>query len=820
MKYIPKAFLVLLLTVLSNLSVFAQNLPVKTAGNVTGVNISGQQIKITTQNAQAEVTVYSPSIIRVRVDKAALQPDFSYAVIAKPQQTKVNVTQNTNSITLVTDSVKAVISKAPFSVSFYTLDGKAINEEEKGLNTSWVSESVTNYRKMQKNERFIGLGEKTGPLDRTGNGYTNWNSDTYGYAATQDPIYSTIPFYIGIHDNLNYGIFLDNTFQSDFNFGASNNRFSSFGARGGEMNYYFIYHKNVADIISSYTSLTGRMHMPPLWSLGYQQNRYSYYPETEVYRIAQTLREKKIPADGITLDIHYMDKYKVFTWDKQRFPDPKGMTEKLKQMGFKVTLIVDPGIKEEKGYGVYERGLKENIFIKYPDSTNYTGQVWPGWCNFPDFTNPKARAWWGTEINKYAEDGVSGIWNDMNEFSTWGQKVPDNVLFNYEGNPSSHLKTHDVYALEMVRASYDGARKTMNKRPFVLTRSGYAGLQRYSAIWTGDNRSEDDHMLAGVRLLNSLGLSGVPFTGMDIGGFTGGPTPALYARWIQIGAFNPYFRNHTAVNTKSSEPWTYGEEVMEISRNYINLRYKLLPYLYSTFYEATQNGHPVNRSLAIDYTFDPRIYDTQFQNQYLFGNAFLIAPFESGKEFGKVYFPKGKWYDLYSDNVQNGNQEKIIQLSLQKLPVYVKESSIIPMQSLVQTTAEKPTDTLVVHVYKGDTNNHFVYYEDDGESFANESGNFYKRNIQFLPAKRSIVFDKAEGPFQSKFNTIKVVLHGFDATSTLKVNGSSSKLKNEFVSFLTPVSTFDPQGSANACEGHDAKSISIKNTSDSITIGF
>jgi alpha-glucosidase len=211
---------------------------------------------------------------------------------------------------------------------------------------------------------------------------------------------------------------------------------------------------------------------------------------------------------------------------------------------------------------------------------------------------------------------------------------------------------------------------------------------------------------------------------------------------------------------------------------------------------------------------------TQFQNQYLFGNAFLIAPFESGKEFGKVYFPKGKWYDLYSDNVQNGNQEKIIQLSLQKLPVYVKESSIIPMQSLVQTTAEKPTDTLVVHVYKGDTNNHFVYYEDDGESFANESGNFYKRNIQFLPAKRSIVFDKAEGPFQSKFNTIKVVLHGFDATSTLKVNGSSSKLKNEFVSFLTPVSTFDPQGSANAREGHDAKSISIKNTSDSITIGF
>ena len=820
MDFLPKIFLALSFTGLLSLDVSAQNSPVKAAGNITNVSISGQQIKITTENAQAEITVYSPSVIRVRMDKAALQPDFSYAVIAKPQQTKVDIGQDASKITLVTDSVKAIIGKAPFSVSFYTLDGKAINEEEKGLNTSWVNESVTAYRKMQKNERFIGLGEKTGPLDRAGNGYTNWNSDTYGYLATQDPIYSTIPFYIGIHDNLNYGIFLDNTYQSDFNFGASNNRFSSFGARGGEMNYYFIYHKNVADLISSYTSLTGRMHMPPLWSLGYQQNRYSYYPETEVYRIAQTLREKKIPADGITLDIHYMDKYKVFTWDKQRFPNPKGMTDKLKQMGFKVTLIVDPGIKEEKGYGVYERGLQQNIFVKYPDSTNYTGQVWPGWCNFPDFTNPKARAWWETEINQYAQDGVSGIWNDMNEFSTWGQKAPDNILFNYEGTTASHLKAHNVYALEMVRASYEGARKTMNKRPFVLTRAGYAGFQRYSAMWTGDNRAEDEHMLAGVRLLNSLGLSGVAFTGMDIGGFTGNPTAALYARWIQIGAFCPYFRNHTAINTKSSEPWTFGEEVTEISRNYINLRYKLLPYLYSTFYEATQNGHPVNRSLAIDYTFDPKIYDTQFQNQYLFGNAFLIAPFESGKDFGRVYFPKGKWYDLYSDQVQNGNQEKIIQLSLQKLPVYVKESSIVPMQSLIQTTAQKPTDTLVVHIYKGDVNNHFVYYEDDGESFANESGNFYKRNIEFLPAKRSIVFDKAEGTFQSKFNTIKVVLHGFDATSSLKINGSTFKLNNEFVSFLNPVSTFDPQGSANAAEGQQAKTFTIKNDKSQMTIDY
>ena len=672
---------------------------------------------------------------------------------------------------------------------------------------------------MQNGERFIGLGEKTGNLDRKGTGYTNWNTDAFGYAVNLDPIYSTIPFYIGIHHDMNYGIFMDNTYQSDFNFGASNNRFSSFGARGGEMNYYFIYHKHIADIITSYTALTGRMKMPPLWSLGYQQNRYSYYPETEVFRIANTLREKKIPADGITLDIHYMDHYKVFTWDKTRFPDPVAMNNKLKSMGFKLTVIVDPGVKIEKGYGTYERGLAQNVFAKYPDSTNYAGEVWPGWCNFPDFTNPKTRAWWGTEMKKYGDDGISGIWNDMNEIATWGQKMPDNIIFDYDGKKASHLQTRNVFGMQMARSSYEGAKVAFGKRPFVLTRAGYAGLQRYTAIWTGDNRAEDSHMLAGVRLLNSLGLSGVPFTGMDIGGFTGNGTPSLFARWIQIGAFNPYFRNHTAVNTKSAEPWTFGEEVLEISRNYINLRYKLMPYLYSAFYEATQNGRPLMRSLAIDYTHDDNIYNEQFQNQYLFGSAFLVAPFEgiATTKYGNIYFPAGKWYDLYTGAVQNGGVEKIIHLSTQTLPVYVKESSIIPMQSLVQSTAQMPTDTLVVNVYAGSIKNNYTYYEDDGESYKYENGDFYKRVITYDPAKKSIIFNKVDGSFSSKFHNIKLIMHGFDPS--LKLTGKQS-LNDDYISYLTPLSKFDPQGNENSVIGEKVKSIVITNSPAQFSINY
>jgi len=559
--------------------------------------------------------------------------------------------------------------------------------------------------------------------------------------------------------------------------------------------------------------------MPPLWSLGYQQNRYSYYPETEVFRIAQTLREKKIPADGITLDIHYMDHYKVFTWDKERFPDPKSMTDKLKGMGFKTTVIVDPGVKVEKGYGTYERGLAANIFAKYPDSTNYTGEVWPGWCHFPDFTNPKARLWWGSELKKYGDDGISGIWNDMNEIATWGQKMPDNIIFDYDGRKASNMQTHNVYAMQMARASYEGGKAAFGKRPFVLTRAGYAGLQRYTAIWTGDNRSEDSHMLAGVRLLNSMGLSGIPFTGMDIGGFTGGATPALFARWIQIGAFNPYFRNHTAVNAKSAEPWTFGEEVMEISRNYISLRYKLMPYLYSAFYEATQSGSPVMRSLAIDYTYDQNIYNTQFQNQYMFGSAFLIMPFEGGAQFGKVYFPAGKWYNLYDGTAQAGGEQKLIEVGMQKLPVYVKESSIIPMQSLVQSTSEKPTDTLMVHIYQGAKNNNYTYYEDDGESFNYENGAYYKRLISYDAATREIAFAKADGSLKSKFNKIKVVMHGF-GNGTFKMNGKAITLNDDFVSFLTPLSKFDPQGNANAAEGEKVKSITLKNNGEAFAISY
>lgn len=789
-----------------------------TPGDVLKIEQVAHGLKVQTVHSYVEVLAYSPSIIRVRMDKNPLGKDFSYAVVAAPEKVATTWKESADRILFSTDSLDVVILKKPFSIAFYTKEGKLINEDVASMGTSWIGNQVTTYKQLQPEERFIGLGEKTGNLDRKGTGYVNWNNDSYGYAANADPIYSSIPFYIGLHDSLCYGIFMDNTFKSDFNFGASNNRFSSFGADGGEMNYYFIYQKKVADIITDYTALTGRMSLPPLWSLGYQQNRYSYYPDTEVLRIAKTLREKKIPADGITLDIHYMEKYKLFTWDKKRFPHPIDMNKELESMGFKTTVIVDPGIKVEKGYPAYEDGIAKDVFIKYPDGNPYTAEVWPGWCNFPDFTSQKGRDWWADKVRFLAGTGVDGIWNDMNEIASWGNKMPFNVLFDYDGQGATTIGAHNVYALEMARASYEGAKKSFKERPFILTRAGYAGLQRYTAIWTGDNRAEDDHMMAGVRLLNSLGLSGVAFTGMDIGGFTGNPSIGLFARWIQIGAFTPYFRGHTAVNTKSAEPWTFGEEVTEISRNFIGLRYRLIPYIYSNFYQATQNGLPLMRSLAIDYSFDDKIYDTRYQNEYLFGPDLLVLPFESKEKFGETYFPEGIWYDLYTGAPQKGGVEKILKLAYNKLPVYVKGSSFIPMQSLVQSTQILPKDTLILNIYKGNTDNQYTYYEDDGKSYSYQSGDYYKRDFVYDHENNRIILKKAVGNRNSIFKSIKLVMHGFDNKDHFSIDGHAVGFKKDFVALLTPISKFDPQGVANPLEGEDVLSHVIRNVSDEIVI--
>lgn len=757
-------------------------------GNFKKVEVKNNEFTFITDFGKAKVEVYSPNIIRIRVEKENFTKTFSYAVEVNPVKCVVKSKESAETYTIETDSVTVNVQKKPLRFVFFNKEGKLINSDDLSFGTSWLGDEATTYKALQKDERFIGLGEHTGNLDRRGDALVNWNTDDPGYNGGSKSMYASIPFYIGLHNNLSYGIFLDNSSQTTFNFGAGNNRFAYFSTNCGEMNYYFIYHKSIRKIIESYTWLTGHIPMPPAWSLGYQQCRYSYFPDVDVLSTAKKFRERNIPADMIYLDIHYMDHYKLFTWDKERFPNPPQMIDQLKKMSFHTAVIIDPGVKVEENYNVYTDGLKSGIFIKYPDGTYYQGNVWPGWCNFPDFTMPKAREWWSNWVKTYVDQGVTGFWNDMNEIAAWGRDVPKLLELNWEGKKTSYQEAKNVYGFQMARSSYEGAKKYMNgKRPFVLTRAGYSGLQRYTAIWTGDNQSTDDHMLLGVRLLNAMGLSGISFAGMDIGGFGGNPTQNLYTRWMQIGTFVPMFRGHTAIYTNRTEPWAFGEVSEDIARRYIGFRYQLMPYIYSNFYESTQDGMPVMRSLAIDYSSDPAIYENEFQQQYLFGPSILVAPVKSTEELAKVYLPEGKWYDLFTDKVYAGNQSILTESPNEKLPLFIKAGGIVPMQQLVESTAENPGDTLFVHVYAGEHTNQFVYYEDDGETYDYAKGNYYKRTIAFVPGSRSIEFEKKEGNLSAKFKIISLMLHGFSADDFMqtKVNGTAQSAKERNVRFFT-----------------------------------
>lgn len=773
----------------------AQNYNGSSLGNLASCSQDGQKFLLSTGNGKAEVTVMSPTIIRIRICKTEFTEDFSYTVIGRMQECRTEFANSGKELRISTDSVLLLISKDPVRFTFLTKDNRVINEDDPAFGTMWVGEEVATFKRLQPGEHFLGLGEKTGNLDRRGESHTNWNTDNFAYRVTDDEIYSSFPFYIGVHNDLSYGIYFDNTHKAYFNFAASNDRFSSFGADAGEMDYYFIYRNNLPKIIEDYTWLTGRMHLPPLWALGFQQCRWSYFPDTEVINTVKTFREKKIPIDVIYLDIHYMDAYKVFTWHPERFAKPEATIRQLGEMGVKTAVIIDPGVKVEEGYAAHEDGVAKDVFIKYPDGQNYTAQVWPGWCHFPDFTNPSARAWWGGWFSSLVNAGVEGFWNDMNEIASWGEgATPMIVKLDWEGQGASYKQGKNIYGMQMSRSTYEGVRGLMKgRRPLVLTRAAFSGAQRYTAIWTGDNVASEEHMMLGVRLVNSLGISGMAFSGVDVGGFSGEAAPALFGRWITIGTFTPFFRVHKAYNEKVSEPWSYGEDIESIARNYISLRYRLLPYIYSVFYEASSTGMPINRALVLENTNDENCWKQEFQHEYMFGPSLLVAPLESTQRTAKVYLPEGIWYDFFTGRQYEGGREIYTDSPLDKLPVFAKGGSVIPMQGIVQSTSMMPSDTLFLHVYNAPEGSEFLFYEDDGSTYDYENGKSGTRKIEFDPQSRLLKIGKIEGEYSSGLSNVCLMLHGFEGvTDVIRVGGVSKDLENVSVDLITALDENDP----------------------------
>jgi alpha-glucosidase len=491
-------------------------------------------------------------------------------------------------------------------------------------------------------------------------------------------------------------------------------------------------------VLERYAALTGRMPLPPRWSLGYHQCRYSYFPEAKVRWVAESFRVKRIPADVIWLDIHYLDGYKPFTWDRERFPDPARLMSDLGRQGFRVVTIIDPHPKAEKGYAPYDTGLAGDHFVKNADGSNYVAPVWPSQAEknpgpsvFPDFSKPAARTWWGGLYRGLLDVGVAGIWNDMNEpavFETWGHTMPLDVRHDNEGQPTDHREIHNVYGQQMTRSTYDGLLALRpDKRPFVLTRATFAGGQRWAAMWPGDNVSTWGHLRATIPTLLGMGLSGMPFVGSDIGGFAEAPTAEMYTRWIQLGTFYPFMRTHTTFGTPDQEPWSYGPRHEEINRRAVELRYELLPHIYNVMREASETGVPAMRPLLMEYPQDGHTWG--MEEQFLFGTDLLVAPvLREGVTRHSVYLPAGEWFEYATGARFEGGRQHTLPVTLESVPVFVRGGAFVFRQPVVQHTGEMAGQPLRVTAYPA-PRSQAVFYEDEGEGFAYREGAYARRTF-------------------------------------------------------------------------------------------
>ena len=650
---------------------------------------------------------------------------------------------------------------------------------------------------MAADEHFFGLGDKTGPLDRREQAFTLWNTDAYRFQESTDPLYKSSPFFMTFRAGVAAGVLFDNTWRSSFDFGKESRDSYSFGAENGPVDYYVFYGPSPKQVVAAYTWLTGKPPLPPLWTLGYQQSRYSYMTQSQVLDVAARLRADRIPADAIYLDIDYQDHNRPFTVNARAFPDFRGMIAKLNAENFHVVAITDLHVAKypDHGYAPYDSGMAQDQFVKNPDGSVYTGTVWPGPSVFPDFTRQPTRAWWGNLYRSFYGMGIAGFWNDMNEpsiFDSPTKTMPVDVVHRIEEpgftkRTATHAEIHSVYGMENSRGTFEGLEAIKpDQRPFVLTRATYAGGQRYAATWTGDNSSTWNHLRMTTPMLENLGLSGFAMAGADVGGYAGSPTPDLLTKWFEIAAFQPIDRDHTEKGSAMQEPWVHGPEQEAIRRRFVETRYRLMPYLYTTAEEASRTGLPIVRPLFLEFpdsTPDrhPIDLDLPASAEFLFGPDILVAPapFSDLTDTYSVEFPSAEWYDFWTgERVSNPEKQEPeavntnpsarvpmllpVKPAIEKLPVYVRGGAIVPVQPLVQDTNETPSGPLTLRIYAGERCAGTVYL-DDGKTMAYRRGEFLRMSTtcEVGQGKLRVHIGAHEGSYPAWWHEIHVEVYGW-----------------------------------------------------------
>lgn len=729
-------------------------IPTTPLGPLPFYHYENRSLLLNFDGPRAAITILTPHIFRVRLaPDGAFAPRRSWSVACHDEDfpfTPFEIEESGTTITLHpqasehedTAPVNVHIQRSPCRISFSDIHGHVFCRDETGIqwrerdpNRPHQTWTVACTKHKEKGEHFFGFGQRTGPLNKTGYRMTNWTTDPgTRQGPTTDPLYISIPIFLSVRPGLAYGIFFNNTWHSTFDIEQERTGAWRMEAAGGEMDYYVVYGPTPAHVLERLGCLLGTMPLAPRWAIGYHQSRWSYAPDIRVRQIAAEFRNRRIPCDVLHLDIAYMDGYRVFTWDHNRFPNPQQLIADLQHQGFRVVTIIDPGVKVDPNYDVYQQGLERGYFICRSDGQVFQGYVWPDDSVFSDYTRPEVREWWGDWQRRLVEQGVRGIWNDMNEppvfdqpFSqevgkrTWGT-IPLDARQGIESQATTHAEVHNLFAYGMARASYEGLRRHMpNERPFVLTRSGFAGTQRWSACWMGDNSSVWEHLEMAMPQLLNMGLSGIPFVGVDIGGFAGNASGELFARWMQFGILMPFCRGHTTHFSKDHEPWAFGPQIESICKTYLQLRYRLLPYLYTLFWEASMHGTPILRPLLFHFPDDTYTYT--LHDQVMLGPFLMAAPiYQPGRAYRSVYLPEGEWYDWWTNEVILGPTTILAHAPLEKMPLYVRAGAILPSGPDMCYTDEKALDPLTLDLYPG--NGAFTLYEDDGHTFAYEQGQY------------------------------------------------------------------------------------------------
>ena len=738
-------------------------------------------IEVRCGEAMLQVLALRNDVLRIRIARHGdLPEDASWAVLPSAREQRATVTPEDSSEAtgFRTSLLRVRIDRKSMRMLVADLNGNVLQEEAAGWPVEFHGNSFRLSMIMPDDEHYFGLGDKVGPLDRRNEAFTLWNTDAYRFQESTDPIYKSIPFFITFREGRSTGVLLDNTWRSSFDFGKRTTGVYSFGAENGPIDYYILYGPEPKHVLESYAWLTGFSPLPPLWSLGYQQSRYSYGTQSELKGIADRLRADRIPADALYLDIDYQKDNRPFTVDPVKFPHFTQMLADLKKQNFHVVAITDLHIAylPNAGYAPYDSGIAGDHFVKNPDGSLFIGRVWPGPSVFPDFTQQSTRAWWGTLYAKFVSDGIAGFWNDMNEpsvFSTPNKTMPDDVQHRidepgFRNRVATHREIHNVYGMENSRATYEGLLKlSPDQRPFVLTRATYAGGQRYAVTWTGDNSSTWNHVRLTTPMLLNLGLSGFGLAGADVGGFAGSPPADLLTKWIELASFQPIDRDHTEKGSAPQEPWVDGPGQEEIRRRYIEERYRLMPYLYTTVEEMSRTGLPVVRPLFLEFpnaAADGRPLDIEAPNEFLFGPDLLVtpAPFPEEPDSYAVTFPPGGWYNYWTGERITGDKVEV-HPALPTLPVYVREGAIVPMEPLTQSTVERPQGPLILRVYPG-RNCQGSVYQDDGISMAYRRGNFLR--MQFSCEQTANAIELRIGPHQGTYppwwNQLRVEVYGWN----------------------------------------------------------